>query len=60
MNVTQNVVVSQRPSGPGLPLGAGWFLFIGWWRVLVAIVGIVSLVFLAQFRPDIGWTIYFP
>jgi hypothetical protein len=60
MHVTQNVVVRQRPSGPGLPLGAVWFLFIGSWRVLVAIVGVVSLVLLAQFRPDIGLTIYFP
>ena len=28
--------------------------------VLVAIVGVVSLLFLALFRPDIGFTIYFP
>jgi hypothetical protein len=60
MNVIQNVVVRPRSSGPGLLLRAGWFLFIGWWRVLVAIVGVVSLVFVALFRPDIGWTIYFP
>ncbi len=28
--------------------------------VLVAVVGVVSLLFLALFRPDIGFTIYFP
>ena len=60
MNVIQNVVARQRSSGPGLLLRAVWFLFIGWWRVVVAIVGVVGLVFLALFRPDIGFTIYFP
>ena len=37
VNVSQNVVVMQRSSGPGFLVRAVWFVFIGWWLSLVSI-----------------------
>lgn len=37
VNVSQNVVIMQRSTGPGFLVRAIWFLFIGWWLSALAI-----------------------
>ncbi|MEX0630173.1 MAG: YccF domain-containing protein [Chloroflexota bacterium] len=38
VNVSQNVVIIQRSTGPGFFVRTIWFIFVGWWLSGLAIV----------------------